>query len=128
MLARRVILFLAILWLPLQGVVAVAMPFCPHSLGRPAISSEPQAAHAHHAHGAHSLAPDSHPGQDPAQPEHSDLSCNGCGVCHLACAPAVAAATSLAFAPADSIYSQLYSTFIRLFIPEQPQPPPNPSI
>ena len=101
MLARRVILFLAILWLPLQGVVAVAMPFCPHSLGRPAISSEP---------------------------EHSDLSCNGCGVCHLACAPAVAAATSLAFAPADSIYSQLYSTFIRLFIPEQPQPPPNPSI
>jgi hypothetical protein len=126
MLARRTILFLAMLWLPLQGVVAVAMPFCPHSQGHSGISSPPQAAH--HAHGEHSPAPDSHSSHDPAQPKHSDLSCNGCGVCHLACTPTAPATSALEFAPADSVYSPLYSTLVRLFIPEQPQPPPDPSV
>jgi len=128
MLVRRVTLVLLMLWLPLQGVVAVAMPFCPHSLGLPGIASQPQAGHEHHAHGTRSSAADSHSDHDPAPPEHSNSSCNGCGVCHLACAPAVPVATSLAFASVDSIYSPLYSTLVRLFIPEQPQPPPNLSI
>jgi hypothetical protein len=128
MLARRVTLVLLMLWLPLQGVVAVAMPLCPHSLGHPGVSSQPQAGHEHHSHGRHSSAADSHAGHDPTSSERSNLNCNGCGGCHLACAPAVPAATNLAFGSADPIYSPLYSTLVRLFIPEQPQPPPNSSI
>jgi hypothetical protein len=127
MLVRRVAVFLLILWLPLQGIAAVAMPFCAHATGQESASSGPQADQNHHAH-AHSPATDSHAGHDPAPTKHSDFSCNGCGVCHLACAPTVPAGTILAFASADSIYSQLCSTLVRLFIPEQPQPPPNPSV
>ena len=128
MLVRRVTLVLLMLWLPLQGVVAVAMPFCPQSLGLPGIASQPQAGHEHHAHATRSSAADSHSDHDPAPTKHSNFSCNGCGVCHLACAPAVPTTIALALASVDSIYSPLYSTFVRLFIPEQPQPPPNPSI
>ena len=127
MLARRVILFLAILWLPLQGVVAVAMPFCAHATGHESAPSGLQADQNHHVH-VHSPATDLHPGDDPGPTKHSDFGCNGCGVCHLACAPAVPTTTTLAFASVDSIYSHLYSTLVRLFIPEQPQPPPNPTV
>ena len=127
MLVRRVAVFLLVLWLPLQGIAAVAMPFCAHATGHESASSDLQFDQNHHAH-AHSPAADSHPGHDPAPTKHSDFSCNGCGVCHLACAPAVPTTTILTFASVDSIYSHLYSTLVRLFIPEQPQPPPNPSV
>lgn len=124
---RRVALFLLILWLPVQGIAAVAMPFCAHALGHENAAADVQTGHEHHGH-AHGPASDMHPGQDSEPANHPDLGCNGCGPCHLACAPAVPAAATLVLMSAEGDYSPLCTTLARLFIPEQPQPPPNPSI
>ena len=94
MLVRRVALVVLILWLPLQGIAAVAMPFCAHGVGAQDAFTE-QVGHSHHAH-AHHPGAEAHPGQQPASTKHSDLGCNGCGPCHLACAPAVPVAMTLA--------------------------------
>ena len=86
---RKLVLCLLLAWLPLQGVAAVTMPFCRHGSHEtaPAMQSELHAGlHGQHAHEHggthHAPAPES---------GHGALTCNDCGSCHLACAPALLA-------------------------------------
>jgi hypothetical protein len=111
---RLPVIALALLWLPLQAIAAVVMPFCVHGSSQSTMHSNSE--HDHHHDGSHS-EPHHQPGglQD----------CNDCGACNLACAPAVPASATLLSAPPVTAPLHFHFTRAGLFIPEQPQPPPN---
>lgn len=123
---RLLPLLITALWLPLQAVAAVAMPFCRHAAEQ-AVPAE-TLMHEEHCPGhaveaglssgsmvATSVAADSGCAQD----------CDGCELCHLASAgyllPAVPTATSLPPAHDFAANPVLASPS---FIPEPPQHPP----
>ncbi|MEW5888680.1 MAG: hypothetical protein AB1768_06455 [Pseudomonadota bacterium] len=72
-----------ILWLPLQTAGAVVMPFCQHAL-----AGQSSGASQHQTHGANQAAA----GQDEATATPA-AGCDGCGLCHLACAGCLPAAS-----------------------------------
>ena len=122
------------LWLPLHGVAAVAMPFCsqPHPADGPRQDAGAQHEHHHHSERAATAKP-----ADPSASKHviathashaggdaPHLQCDGCGPCHLACSPMVGVTVSpLVFAG-----SQQHPPLAQAFPPahafEQPHPPP----
>ena len=111
------------LWLPLQAIAAVSMPFCPHG----GMAGVPHSSvHAHHQHES-STPVSGHDGnhhghQHPAGAlEH----CNNCGACNLACAPAVTVSAVLLPGIAITVPLHFSGHSPGLFIPDQPQPPPN---
>lgn len=123
---RRVRIFvvgLLMLWLPLQAVAAVSMPFCAHA--GPVDAARTAAPEQHHHAGS---VPDSdghghqHGDQHPAA---GSLQCNDCGTCNLACAPAVPASARLPLAAPVAVEPGFLAQSYGLFVPEQPQPPPN---
>jgi hypothetical protein len=119
---RRVRIFvvgLLMLWLPLQAVAAVSMPFCAHAL--PADAA--YAAVQQHRHSG--SMPDSHGHQADQHPAAGSLQCNDCGACNLACAPAVPASAMLPLAAPVTAEPDFLVQSYGLFVPEQPQPPPN---
>lgn len=91
-MAKRFLLFVLVLWLPLQTVAAFAMPYC-HRLAAgaghaPAVVAD--VGHAHHADQGHDAnchqehaSPACH---DAADGENSgaDSVCDDCTLCHLA--------------------------------------------
>ncbi len=88
---RLLPLLITALWLPLQAVAAVAMPFCRHAAEQ-AVQFDAAVAEEHcHGHGGSDAPP---PGSAAA-----DQDCDGCELCHLAGAgymlPAMAMAESL---------------------------------
>ena len=97
---KRVIAFVLLLWLPLQGVAALTMPFCRHAEQSSAstVTGRDAQTHAAHAH-----AGQAHDHRTPARPGDArgadTLACNDCGACHLACAPAVPSHAADAAAP-----------------------------
>jgi hypothetical protein len=111
---RLPIIALLLLWLPLQAIAAVAMPFCAHA-------SSPAAMHANGNHDHH---PDE-PHSGPHQHAGSLQDCSGSGACNLACAPAVPVSATLLSPPPVTVPPHFYIRSAGLFIPEQPQPPPN---
>ncbi len=75
------------LWLPLQGVAAIVMPFCKHSLDAGA-----QTLHVGHDM-SHAVADDHAGGDHALHAAHADDSslaplqpCDDCGHCHLSAA------------------------------------------
>lgn len=95
-MAKRLLLFVLVLWLPLQTVAAFAMPYC-HRLAAgagTAPGAEQVADHAHHAHhGQHDAtchqehaSPACHDqDQDPADGAGAAGNlCDDCTLCHLA--------------------------------------------
>ncbi len=112
------------LWLPLQAIAAVSMPFCPHG-GMAGVAQT--SAHAHHHHddtaagSGHHGSPygDQHPAAGSLQ------QCNNCGACNLACAPAVPVSPLLLAGVTTTAQPQFAAHSRGLFIPDQPQPPPN---
>ena len=114
------------LWLPLQAIAAVSMPFCPHG-GMAGVAQT--SVHAHHQH----QHEDSTPGSDHHGSEHGDQhnaagalqQCNNCGACNLACAPAVPVSALLLAGVAITVQPHFSADSPGLFIPDQPQPPPN---
>lgn len=87
-MARKSVILFIVLWLPLQGVSAAVMPFCPHSL-----SSEASGPHGQevdntgHNHGpTDSGLEGTHDGHPSVDKTLLDLACDECGACHLACA------------------------------------------
>ena len=104
---RRLVLILVMLWLPLQGMAAVVMPFCKQA--HPAAAGHAD-HHAHQAQDQHRL-PASH-------------ACDDCGVCHLACAPAVPSEAALSLAPPATEHATFEPRGQPRFIPDQPQRPP----
>ena len=137
---RSILSVLIVLWLPLQGYAAVAMPFCQHSMA--AASAHPGSAdHSQHHHDAHSRmirgdAQDSTPqsgvadigAQSTGMGEASGLACNNCGACHLACAPAIVAIVSVSLLIAGSVLESARADSPHYFYPEQPQHPPLPAL
>jgi hypothetical protein len=122
---RPLIALLIMLWLPLQAVAAVAMPFCRHAMADPGatanLSADVNALHAAHSAGQHPQHGGAHA---PADGDHG-LSCNDCGACHLACAPMLAP-TPVALPP-DEIPTRLMIAEPdkpRGFLSEQRTPPP----
>jgi len=96
-MAKRFLLFVLVLWLPLQTVAAFAMPYC-HRLaagaGHPPAAAVQDAAqgveHAHHAQqGQHDTCHQEHASpacHDPADGDGSAAGtlCDDCSLCHLA--------------------------------------------
>jgi hypothetical protein len=123
---RRIRIFvvgLLMLWLPLQAIAAVSMPFCAHSAtGSPALAP----SKAHHHHGEVRPASDPHAGHGDQHTAAADLQpCNNCGACNLASAPAVLVAAVVISASFGDVQPQFSRQFPELFISEQPQPSPN---
>ena len=119
-LVRIFVAGLLMLWLPLQAIAAVAMPFCPH--GHMAGLAE-AGHHAHHQHGPAAPLSGHH---DDHHPVKGTLQhCNNCGPCNLACAPAAPASAVLLFASTRTVHPDFSAHSNGLFIPDQPQPPPN---
>ena len=131
---RCILTALMILWLPLQGFAAVAMPFCKH--GFRASASEHTAGqslvHAgtqHVHHGAQSTSAShqhhaAHGGMHHPSDSSSGLACDDCGVCHLACSPAAPTSPSAVESVGAQSFTQFSPTFPPLFVPEQRTPPP----
>jgi len=112
---RLLPLLLTALWLPLQAVAAIAMPFCRHAADQAA--TLPAATQGEHCHG--------HAADDATAAHSPDQDCDGCDLCHLASAgymlPAMATAEPLPpvrdFTPRPVLASPSH-------IPEPPQHPP----
>src|SRR5262245_16276050 len=123
MMGRRLVLGLLLAWLPLQGFAAVAMPFCRHALHTPVDAS---AGHRHDGaaggtehRGHHGTASDEAPSTG------KPLTCNDCGACQLACAPAAPPAVGVAaLAPTHAGVFAPEPCEPGGFIPEQPKRPP----
>lgn len=115
---RRLLAVLLLLWMPLQGIAAVTMPFCAHALSGHAGAIEAAGAADHGAqrseHSAH------HHSDEP----HDGLACNDCGACNLACAPAIPATLYIALDLPPVAFPSNYFVSLRLFDPELPLPPP----
>lgn len=115
---RRILLLLMMLWLPMQSVVAVAMPMCQ-------ARHTPSAHHGDSAHATHHDA-DTQRGAVTHDAQHATAAhdCSGCGACHLACAPLLGVRGfdfAAAFAPVLIAFVQPPPPLHTL---EQPHPPP----
>jgi ferredoxin len=129
---RKIAALFLLSWLPLQGIAAVDMPFCEHTLSAHRhAGAEARAVHDHH-HGAPLARPDDRHSATHAAPvaaggstpSAGDLGCNGCGACHLACAAAIPVALSTV--PAVPIFDLTPPPIqaLHAFTPQQPDPPP----
>ncbi len=129
---KSILALALILWLPLQGIASVAMPFCRHAERTDVSAAFGTDAYADYAPGAHRDGSQHH--HDASEDSHnaghgsdhgSILSCNDCGTCQLACAPAVPSPLWQALAPpATSQRIAIDPSALLTFVPEQPNPPP----
>lgn len=87
---RNLFLLLIALWLPIQSVVAYAMPFCTHGETGHVAMAQDQPQHDHAVHDA------KHNEQGPIV---AWANCDQCGVCHLACASFLGTAAMQMAAP-----------------------------
>jgi hypothetical protein len=121
---RRLVISVLLLWLPLQAVAAVTMPFCRHTFDSGMTASQEPALAAQHAHHQHEPgAPSGSPSS--AADQHGGLTCNDCGSCHLACAPAVL--SQLTSGQIVPLYTGLdLPPFLTppAFVLDRPKPPP----
>jgi len=131
---RSILAALMLLWLPLQGYAAVAMPFCRHGFhgtasGHMDAQSLVQIDMRHVHHGAQSTAdPHEHHAGHASMHHHGDspgtLACHDCGVCHLACSPAASTSRYIVEALGAQSFVLFSLTLPPLFVPEQRTPPP----
>lgn len=123
---KRLTAFLLILWLPLQGMAMVAMPFCKHAA--PLDWSDGAGILAMHSHG--DVASDRvrhHDGYDThydGAPDHSASACDQCELCHLACAGYVPAESKASPPLADRAFSSSEHDRFRSFHGELFDRPP----
>ncbi|MEQ1882849.1 MAG: hypothetical protein ABL878_17980 [Burkholderiales bacterium] len=124
---KYIISLMMALWLPINGYVALAMPFCQHGgADMPVPATMSAGDHSGMAHHADPASGSTH-GADPCastDPTGSGLACNDCGVCHLACSPLLMSETIL-FKPAGhNVFDVQVQPSLHSFSPEQPQRPP----
>jgi hypothetical protein len=125
---------LMILWLPLQGFAAVAMPFCKHAFHAPGPASiETQASVDAGAHDSHQGTPapaaahqhhDGHVGMHHHGNSTTGPGCDDCGACNLACSPAVPSSPQIVEAIGAESFTQISPAFPPVFVPEQRKRPP----
>jgi hypothetical protein len=122
-----------ILWLPLQGFAAVAMPFCKHGFHASTsthASHVPAYAGKVHIHSGVRTASDSdqHHAASAGTHHHNnsarDLACSDCGVCHLACSPVAPTSLSAIERAGAQSFTQFSPVRPPAFVPEQRTPPP----
>ncbi|MDP2793579.1 MAG: hypothetical protein Q8O25_05785 [Sulfurisoma sp.] len=115
---RLLPLLITALWLPLQAVAAVAMPFCRHATEQ-AVPAEAM-THEEHCpgHAVEAAATPAAAGSDCAQ------DCDGCELCHLTGAGCMPAATTTAHLPAARDFVPRSVLVSPSFVPEPPQHPP----
>lgn len=84
---KTLLVLLMSLWLPLQGVAAVVMPFCQHSLAAGQSSMlEGEHATAHGDMMDHSAHQETTPSQQHDGSQYLLTACDDCGHCNLSCA------------------------------------------
>lgn len=110
---RRLIALLLMLWFPLQGWAAAAMPLCMHG------SAQLEAAAAVADGGEHCQH---HTAETPA--ETAAAQCDHCAACHLAHTPALSPQPLLMGFDAPVQRAESGLVFYYLIFPEQPQRPP----
>lgn len=143
---KLLMIVLLALWLPVQGYGAVAMPFCAHGAGNTAVAAAGSGgAHSGHDGYASDDAHDAHPGHDAAPEgshstghlasthdgdthsagnEGSNLACNDCGACQLACSPILFAPAPALFAASAAVFDQQPVAPLLSITPERLQRPP----
>jgi len=121
---RAIVLSFVLLWLPVQGLAAVAMPFCQHALGHSAAVQTSGADNDHQHHGQHHHHDKHSSNADHSRDLPTGLSCNDCGSCHLACSPVVPCAIVAVLPSWGHVYNPRLLASDSLFIPEQLKPPP----
>ena len=120
---QTVLVAVMILWLPLQGYAALAMPFCRHGLHASASEHAPAQARGE----THRGDTGRHHVVHVALHHHGtvdSLACNDCGVCHLASSPTAPTSASTIQALCANYFAQFSPTLPPLFVPEQHTPPP----
>lgn len=125
---RSILTALMILWLPLQGFAAVAMPFCKHGFHASvhAIGQSPL-AHAEktrHVHADTQNTTESNTLHADTHHTEGSLACNDCGVCHLACSPLAPNSLNTIERVCGQSFMQFSRALPPAFIPEQHTPPP----
>ncbi len=114
---RRFILILIMLWLPLQGVFAAAVPLCTHEEIAGTMNADVISAIDDH------LLPIHH-----EQPMDNNMTSNQeCEVntlCHASCSTVITTACSTAILSGSSSYTVTFTHKPASHIPEQPQHPP----
>jgi hypothetical protein len=121
-LLHRLFLWIVILWLPLQGYAAVAMPFCKHGMGDTASAQMNAGDHQHHQHHHQGK-----PGDDSHRHGGSTMgfSCSDCGACQLACCSFIPPDTADLTRPLTrGGYDIALPAALYPFIPETPSRPP----
>lgn len=115
---RKAIVWLVLLWLPVQGMAAGFMPFAchQHKTGGAAVHHEQHHhdAHAHHVHEQTAADED---------PTHV-LACDSCNLCQLCGAAALPAAVLKNPSPSNAGVADNLAPRLQSFIPTLPQRPP----
>lgn len=116
-IVRRYFLILIMLWLPLQGVLAAAVPLCTHEENAGTLNADVVSVIDDHLHTI---------GHE--QPMNNNMTssqeCETNTLCHASCSTVITSARSTAIPSNSSSYTvSLISNSIS-FIPEQPQRPP----
>jgi len=114
-----VIILLMALWLPFQGVVAVAMPFC-----QDMADGHSDSAPSHQHHGEHHGDAAGAVGSPDDGNQNFPLECNDCGPCHLACAPVLGVAAGIIVLPISQHLCALPQAAPPARTLDQPHPPP----
>lgn len=117
---RKAIIWLVLLWLPVQGFAAGFMPFACHSHAAADMATADAHHHDSHAHHDHAQPPVT---DDDGSASH-ELACDNCALCQMCGALALPADMlkghpQMSDAVSDSMTPQLQS-----FIPALPHRPP----
>jgi hypothetical protein len=114
-LFRKLILVSLVLWLPMNPVLAIVMPFCQHSIE---IAT----------HDVHGVATHEHAAQPPDHgyvfDKAGEFSYARFTLCHLAGASVIASFSEVSSADLKAEYNSFSVPHLTQFIPEQPEHPP----
>jgi hypothetical protein len=116
---RRIITILLMLWFPVQGWAAVAMPMCLHE------SSPNTRMDGADSPSAVADGPDGHCNHHaPEAPAQSTAQCDDCAACHLAHTPTLTPPPPVLQCAAPAQRAESGLIFYYQLFPEQPQRPP----
>lgn len=116
---RKVMVWLVLLWLPVQGYAAGFMPFACHKQDAAPTVSAPHESGHHDAHAHHATQETA-----PADGLNHDVACDDCNLCQLCGAPALTALPQDGAAPQHDGIALTTTYLLQSFIPPLPHRPP----
>jgi len=116
---KSFLLILIAIWLPVQTVAAMVMPFCGHAGGLTVqvTANAPAPCHEH-------AAPATPATNSAGGASASDLGCDNCEMCHLASAGYIPPAATALPLPVASVFVARPMPVLHSHIAEPPQQPP----